>query len=321
MIIEEEIKMSKLKSKLKTILFIDTLALGTMYAINNAISSSALLKNILKPKSGKYYNWKMGKVFYKTIGSGSPLLLIHDLDTFSSGYEWNLTVESLKRDHTLYIIDLLGCGRSEKPGITYTNYLYVQLLTDFINDVVGTKTDIAVTGLSSSFVAMAAFCNPGLIGKITMINPPSLTRLDQIPDDKSKIIRTIMNIPIIGTTIYHIKASRQNIEYVMTEKYIYNPFHTQQKHVDAYYEAAHYGHGGGKYLMASLDGFYLNINIRRALSKLENEITIVYGEKLDNEKEIAHSYRKINERISTVVIVGTKMLPQLEKAEEVAGIL
>ena len=311
--------MSEFKSKLKTVLLVDTLAVGTMHIINHVISSSALLKNILKPQTGEYYSWKMGKIFYKKVGNGSPLLLIHDLDAFSSGYEWNLIVDKLKNDHTLYIVDLLGCGRSDKPGMTYTNYLYVQLLTDFISDVIGKKTDIAVTGLSSSFVIMTAFSKEDLIGKITMINPPSLKKLDQIPDDKSKLIKAIMSIPVIGTSIYNMKACRQNVEYVLTEKYIYNPFHTQQKHIDAYYEAAHYGHGGGKYLMASLDGFYLNVNVRKALEKIENQITIIYSEKLENEKEIVQSYKKINEKISTESITGTKYLPQLERPEEIVN--
>lgn len=311
--------MSELKSKLKTILFVDTLAVGSMYVINHAISSSALLKNILKPQTGKYYSWRMGEIFYKKVGSGSPLLLIHDLDAFSSGYEWNLMVDKLKKEHTLYIIDLLGCGRSDKPGITYTNYLYVQFLTDFINEIIGEKTDIAVTGLSSSFVIMTAYSNSNLIGKITIINPSSLNKLDQTPDDKSKLIKAIMSIPVIGTSIYNMKACRQNVEYILTEKYIYNPFHTQQKHIDAYYEAAHYGHGGGKYLMASLDGFYLNVNIRKALEKIENEIKIIYSEKLENEKEIVQSYKKINKKISTLSITGTKFLPQLEQPEELAN--
>lgn len=311
--------MSEFKSKLKTILLVDTLAVGSMYIINHVISSSALLKNILKPQTGEYYSWRMGKIFYKKVGTGSPLLLIHDLDAFSSGYEWNLIVDKLKNDHTLYIVDLLGCGRSDKPGMTYTNYLYVQLLTDFISDVIGEKTAIAVTGLSSSFVIMTAFSKEDLIGKITIINPPSLKKLDQIPDDKSKLIKAIMSIPVIGTSIYNMKACRQNVEYVLTEKYIYNPFHTQQKHIDAYYEAAHYGYGGGKYLMASLDGFYLNVNIRKALEKIENEITIIYSEKLENEKEIVQSYKKINEKISTESITGTKYLPQLERPEEIVN--
>ena len=309
--------MSKFKSKLKTVLLIDTLAVGAMHIINESISSSALLKNILKPQTGKYYSWKMGDIFYKKMGTGSPLLLIHNLDAFSSGYEWNALLDKLKKDHTLYVIDLLGCGRSNKPGITYTNYMYVQLLTDFINDVIGEKTDIAVTGMSSSFVVMTALASTNIIGKITMINPPSLNKLDQVPDDKSKLIKSIMSIPIIGTTIYHIKSCRQNVEYAVTEKYMYNPFHTQQKVIDAYYEAAHYGHGGGKNLMASLDGFYLNVNIRRALAKIENELHIIYSDKLENEREIVKSYKNINGNISTSLITGTKLLPQLERPEEV----
>ena len=308
--------MSKLKSKLKTIFFIDTIAVASMYGINHIVSSSALLKNILKPNSGKYYNWKMGKIFYRTMGTGSPLLLIHDLDAFSSGYEWNLVTDKLKKDHTLYIIDLLGCGRSDKPGITYTNYLYVQLLSDFIRDVIGKKTDIAATGLSSSFVLMTALSNSDIIDNIIMINPPSMKKLDQIPDNKSKLIRSLISLPIVGTFLYNMKACRQNVEYALTEKYLYNPFHTQQKHIDAYYESAHYGHGGGRFLMASLDGFYLNVNIRRALVKLENKLTIIYGDKLENEKEIIQSYRKLNGKISTITISGTKYIPQLEKPEE-----
>ena len=68
--------------------------------------------------------------------------------------------------------------------------------------------------------------------------------------------------------------------------------------------------------MASLDGFYLNVNIRRALVKLENKLTIIYGDKLENEKEIIQSYRKLKGKISTITISGTKYLPQLEKPEE-----
>lgn len=308
--------MSNFKNKVKTVLLLDAMALGAMHIINKSISSSALLKNILKPQTGHYHNWKFGDIFYKKTGDGAPLLLIHDLDAFSSGYEWNILIDSLKKNHTVYTIDLLGCGRSAKPGITYTNYLYVQMLSDFIRDVIGEKTDIIATGLSSSFVLMTAHANADLIGKITMVNPTSLNKLDQIPDEKSKIITTIMSIPIIGTTLYHIKACRQNVEYALTEKYFYNPFHTQQKYVDAYYEAAHYGHGSGKFLMASLDGYYLNVNIRRVLPKLENEITIIYGDKLENEKEIVQSYKKLNEKISTKIISEAKLLPQLEKPEE-----
>ena len=307
--------MSKLKHKIKHLFVFNTLALGTMHAVNRIISSSAIIKNILNSGIGKYYNWKFGIIFYRKIGSGSPLLLIHDLNCVSSGFEWSQLEYKFSKNHTVYTIDLLGCGRSDKPGLTYTSYLYVQLISDFIKNIIGERTDVAVTGLSSSFLTMSAYSNTDIIGKIIMINPTSLNQLNQIPDDRSKIMRGILSIPIIGTSIYNIKFSRQNVEYILTENFLYNPFRIKQKYVDAYYEAAHRGHGSGKYLMASLDGYYLNVNIINALKNIENDVLIIYGTKLKNEKEVAESYHRINSNISTTPLSETKFLPQLENTE------
>lgn len=308
--------MSKWKQKLKAITLLNTFALGAMYVMNQMISSTSVLKNLLKPGSGKYYHWKFGNIFYRKIGSGKPLLLIHDLNPISSGYEWGKLEEKLSKIYTVYTIDLLGCGRSDKPGMTYTNYLYVQMISDFIKDIIGEKTDVAATGLSSSFVMMADYCNSSLFDQIMIINPTSLKKLKQIPDEKSKILKSIMFLPILGTTLYHIETNYRNIEYILTEQYIYNPFHIEQKHIDAYYEAAHHEFGNGKYLKASLDGSYLNCNIQSALNQSGKKIRILYGDKLDFEKKITEDYRKINPSISIVPMYNTKFLPQLETPEE-----
>ena len=57
-------------------------------------------------------------------GHGSPLLLVHDIMPGASGYEWNAVENQLATEHTVYTIDLLGCGRSEKAEITYTNFVF-----------------------------------------------------------------------------------------------------------------------------------------------------------------------------------------------------
>lgn len=89
--------MSKWKQKIKVIAIADTFAVGAMHVMNQMIASSAVLKNILKPGTGKYYNWKMGNIFYHKSGNGAPLLLIHDLNPFSSGYEWSQLEDQLKK--------------------------------------------------------------------------------------------------------------------------------------------------------------------------------------------------------------------------------
>ena len=121
--------MKENKHKLLTISILFTLATGIIYVINRVIFATAVLKNLLKSSAKNFYNWRFGNIYYQKKGQGSPLLLIHDLTVYSSAYEWSQVIDELSKEHTVYALDLLGCGRSEKPKITYTNYLYVQLLS------------------------------------------------------------------------------------------------------------------------------------------------------------------------------------------------
>lgn len=110
----------------KTLLFIST-AIGTttlaFHVINKFIFNTS--DELSEEDSSNYYNWKFGNIYYQKTGSGSPLLLIHDLNHYSSSMEWDKVIDTLSREHTVYTIDLLGCGKSDKPAITYTCYLYV----------------------------------------------------------------------------------------------------------------------------------------------------------------------------------------------------
>lgn len=159
----------------------------------------------------------------------------------ASGYEWNRIEDSLAADYTVYTIDLLGCGRSEKPGITYTNFVYVQMICDFIRKVIGQKTDVIASGLSGSFVVMACHNEKELFNKIMLVNPPSLTRLKQMPSRKDRLLKFALEIPVFGTLVYHMIISRENVNNMFIEKMYYNPFHVDTVITDAYYESAHKG--------------------------------------------------------------------------------
>lgn len=82
-------------------------------------------------------------------GTGSPILLIHDTLPGASGYEWSKIEDELAIDHTVYTVDLLGCGRSDKSSITYTNFVYVQMISDFIKKIIGQKTDVIASGFQA----------------------------------------------------------------------------------------------------------------------------------------------------------------------------
>ena len=313
--------MKKNKHKLLTTSILFALATGIIYVINRLVFATAVLKNLLKSSADNYYNWRFGKVYYKKKGHGSPVLLIHDLTVYSSAYEWNKVVNELAETHTVYAIDLLGCGRSEKPRITYTNYLYVQLIADFIKNIIGEKADVIASGYSGSFTVLASYTNPEFINKIILINPPSLASLNKVPSKRSKLYKFILEFPIFGTLIYNIKTCQSNIQLLFTEKYLYNPFSVTPEMVDTYYEAAHKSLSNSKFLLSSLVAGYTNNNITHALKEINQSVTILYCEGETDSEKIAESYTTCNPAIESCMLKHAKHLPQLETPEKFLEIL
>lgn len=309
--------MKKNKHKLITIGILLTLATGIIYVINHLIFVSSVIKNILKSKKSNYFKWRFGNIYYTKQGTGSPLLLIHDLTPYSSGYEWNNILDELIKEHTVYVIDLLGCGRSDKPKITYTNYLFVQILCDFIKNVIGERTDVIASGYSSSFAVMACKNEENLFGKIMLINPPALSSLNKAPNRKTKLHKFLLEIPVFGTLVYNMITCRDNIEIHFTEEYFYNPFHVESATIDAYQEAAHLGGNDAKYLLSSLIGHYINNNIYQALKSINQSIFVVMGKNEKDRELILNQYIEANSAIESTVIKNSCHLPHVELPDEV----
>lgn len=71
--------------------------------------------------------------------------------------------------------------------------------------------------------------------------------------------------------------NRTNVEYNFTETYFHNPFQLSRRTVDIYHECAHRKGNGGKYLLSSIKGNFVNIDISHALKNLDNSIYIIGG--------------------------------------------
>ena len=310
-----------MKKRLETLLKLGIFAGIVMYFANKFVESSALLRKLLRIDSGYYYNWKHGSIYYTKQGHGDPLLLIHDLYPSSSSAEWNEVIEELSQSHTVYAIDLPGCGRSTKPHITYVNYFFTQLLSDFVTDVIQEPTAVTATGISASFATMAAHLYPDNFTKLTFINPQSPSQLATIPANTAKFTKSIMDCPILGTFLYYIFCSENEIEYNFTEEYFYNPFLVSSKIIHTYYESAHWNQGSGRFLLSSLHGNYINTNVNLAFSNLAQDTQLIFGKELANAENIAASYQKLNPVIKVSYISKTKMLPHLEAPAKFLSLL
>lgn len=308
--------MSKKKSSLLLLLGLAGTAIHVMNRIEyNRYSSKEKLEE------GKEYEWRFGKIKYMKKGAGNPILLLHDLEIGSSSYEFHRLTEKLSETREVYTLDFLGFGYSEKPNITYTNYLYVQMVNDFIKNVIGRKTDILATGKSFPIAVMVCHNNNELVHNLIGINPESLYNQNQIPSKQTRFLKKLIETPIIGTFVYNMHANKDALIQLFQNKYYYNPYNIMDEDIEAYVKAAHTPNYQSKFVYASMVGRYMNANILHALKEINNGIYLIVGEETEDIKNISENYTYYNNLIETFTISKTKLLPHMEKPEEVAHII
>ena len=292
-----------------------------LYCLNKYINSKAVAKGLLPETAEQYTLWRGNRIYYNKKGNGSPIVLVHALDPSASAYEWSRIEDILAENHRVYTIDLPGCGRSDKPQIIYTNFYFVQLLTSFVKTIVCEKAHLVASGYSCSFALTAAVYDPAVFSGLTLINPPSLTSLAEIPDRKARICKTLLELPLIGPAIYNIMYAKQRIDDAFTEKYLFNPFLVKEEYIDTYYESAHLRNGDGRFLTASILGNYVNLNLTHPLTKLTVPASIIASTALPEEELIAGAWKKQNREIRMISMPESAALPHFEKPEETAALI
>lgn len=306
------------KEKVFTAIALTTATIAAAAAVNKLIFRNAIKCNLLEKKQGQFYKWRFGSVYYEKYGQGQPLLLVHDLSPASSSYEWQNCIAKLSKHYSVYVFDLLGCGRSEKPNLVYTNFMYSQLINDFIKEVIGRRTNVAATGSSCSLILTACLNSPDSFDKIFLISPESLKACAQIPTKISKLYMNILDIPVLGTMIYNIAFSKKLLKEMFYSKFADCSQNDISQLVCRYHEGAHLGSSASKSLYASIKGRYTNFNVNKALREIDNSIFMIGGADSEFMDEIISSYRELNPAIESTLISGCKDFPVLEDASSLA---
>ena len=303
------------KSNFLTLTVLSGISVGIIHLINRFVTSNALSTDILKRDVGKIYNWEYGKVCYQRYGSGKPLLLIHDLSAGGSSYEWSKVIDHFAEEHCVYVVDLPGCGKFEKNSSSYVNYFFVRMLRDFVKDVIGEKTDVIVNRFSCSFALVAAQQDPDLFGKMILLNPVSIKAVEKAHTPFDTVFKKILELPVLGTFIYYMMVSRENVTELIADRLLYNPFYSElEELVDSYYEASHYGGYKAKYLYASLVSGYLNVNLSHFAELVDNEVLILVGDN-SRDQASANAYLDLNPEFDLQILPETCKIPHLEQPE------
>ena len=295
--------------KILTAMVVSSSTLIGVSLLNKIMSMHAVSKNLLEKEDLREFEWRFGNIKYRKQGNGNPILLVHSLDVASSSEEWFKITDKLAESHTVYSIDLLGCGMSEKPFMTYTNHIFAQLICDFIKVVIGKRTTVISSGNSSSFVISACDNDNTLFEKIILISPEKLSNGNLIPGKRARTYKAILSTSILGNLLYNIAVFRLNIK---------NDFYKKEKFtkemLDKCYEAAHRGLSP-KSLYSSLVCFYTKKNIKFELSQIDNSIIIFEGKYNKDASNTIKEYMKINPAIETIIVDDSNKYPHIENEE------
>ena len=195
------------------------------------------------------------------------------------------------------------------------------MIQGFISDVIQEKVSIIASNISASFVIMANHIDASFIEKIILINPASLEQLDTIPDDLSKVKKSIVQLPFIGTFVYNIRNNMQTIDESFRTRYVSKPQLISSSLEDVYYEAAHKNGSNGRFLYSSLLGNYVNNTISHAVKSITTPTLIIGSIEIKRYALALDDYHKLNKNIDIIRINNGSLYPHMEIPEKITSLI
>ena len=271
----EEEQRRKRRRRLVRGLLVGGAALGLPALANVMVARRAKALPASRWGDPEHYDWLNGTVTFRRLGQGPPLVLLHSFGAGHASREWQAVAELMARDHEVFVPDLLGWGDSDRPGRTYDGELYIQLLSDFLIDVVQRRATVVATGLTCAYSIQVAVDQPESVRALGLVVPLGVDLHGDEPDLKDAIVHRLLKLPVLGTSALNVFTTRRGISHHLRREVFARSSRVTEELIDRYYRASHLP-GGQAALAAYLAG-YLNHSVRDLLARLEQPVWIAWG--------------------------------------------
>jgi pimeloyl-ACP methyl ester carboxylesterase len=218
--------------------------------------------------------WQHGNVHYIKKGLGDPVVLIHNVYPGADHRDFEHNVNELARHFTVYAPDLLGFGRSDAPRLKYTADTYVELITDFLRDVVAEPAAVLTAGLTCSYLTEVAAAHPELFTRLVFVCPRSEpTGLDS-PAWFAPVRHFFLTTPPLGGGYYETMAGEVELNLFLRQVF-YHPKHVTDDLIARLHANAN--QPGAVFPYASLVTGYLDRPLLAALPRVRTPILLLWG--------------------------------------------
>ncbi|MEO8192667.1 MAG: alpha/beta fold hydrolase [Gemmatimonadales bacterium] len=289
-------------------------------AVYNALARKGVdqLTNLIGGEEGGF-DWRGHRIAFTRRGNGPAILLIHGIHAAAWSYEWHDNADDLARGNTVYTIDLLGFGRSDRPAMRYSARLYISLISDFVHQVIGDPCALVATSLSGAYATVLAARDPARFPAIALIAPTGLVRLHKSAGVGGEAERLAVETPIVGTAMFNAMTSKRSLRSWLEKTYVDDTIVTDDL-VDIYYWTSH--QRGARHAPAAFISGHLDIDVRQALRRLSQPALLVWGEDgsaapLDEFR----GFRAIKSDFELAVLTPAGDLPHDERPDDFNVIL
>ena len=283
--------------------------------INNAIFSRAKALGNTVGGDGRFWPWREGDIFYARKGTGDmPILLLHGIYAGAGVYEWRKNFEPLSEHFEVTALDWLGFGLSDKPHIRYSDTLYIDMLRDFIGEVIGRPCMVVASSLACAYAIEAAAALPDLVESLVLVCPTGFAELSSEAADTAREARyQTMNAPLIGTSLYNAITLRAGIRSYMQSKIYFDPSYVTDEMVDHYSTASH--QYGAQYAPLCFLSGELNHSVAGVFASLpQRNIRLVWGrESRQTPLDNAEPFLAANAAAELTVLDKAGILPHDEQ--------
>ncbi len=279
------------------------LLVGGMYLTNEVIYK---VKSKEQDEKNLYYETAYGNVKYNVNSkdiNNEPILLLHSMEYGTSSVEWDYIIEELQEEYTVYTLDFLGYGQSDKPNTQYNPYMYVSIINNFIKEVIGQKTKVIASGLSGNYVIQSMRMDIELFSKIILVNPMKSKR--QIDDLEVKIIKNIFKIPLVSELLVNLFSCKGIYNNMNKYRYYNEEIEDVKEYLKKVEENLNCNKKENKNIFSKIILNNLHTLIPNNYEDVKSELLIVYGEESDIGEE---------ENLNIQIIEESKKMPHVENS-------
>jgi pimeloyl-ACP methyl ester carboxylesterase len=260
-------------------LLVGSAAIGVPALLNHWIARRARRLPETSWGVSNSYLWRHGEIAYHQLGEGPPIVLLHSFGIGHSSQEWRQVADLLADHFEVFAPDLPGWGQSSRIGadarLALDGEHCLQLVRDFLIDVVDRRAVVVACGLSAAYAVQLAVDHPELVGSLGMVVPLGIEVHADEPDLNDAILNRVLRLPVLGTSALNLYTSRSGIANYLRREVYAAPALVDEALIDLHYLNSH--RPGAQTALAAYVSGYLNFSVREVCQRLKIPVWLAWG--------------------------------------------